>query len=104
VTAAAFVSAAGSTRIALPTAHRPRRTAAGSLSISASHPWCWLRESRLVQLAWRSETFKFSIDSDLVAKVTDDIGLYLAPPANSIVLCIDEKSRAPQDACVSRAG
>ena len=42
---------------------------------------------------WRSETFKFSTDPELVAKVTDVIGLYLAPPDNAIVLCVDEKSR-----------
>jgi len=42
---------------------------------------------------WRAETFKFSTDPDLVAKVTDVIGLYLAPPENAIVLCVDEKSQ-----------
>ena len=42
---------------------------------------------------WRSETFKFSTDPELVAKVTDVIGLYLAPPDNAIVLCVDEKSQ-----------
>src|SRR3954464_12871644 len=42
---------------------------------------------------WRAETFKFSTDPELVAKVTDVIGLYLAPPANAIVLSIDEKSQ-----------
>ena len=42
---------------------------------------------------WRSETFKFSTDPELVAKVTDVVGLYLAPPENAIVLCIDEKSQ-----------
>ena len=30
---------------------------------------------------------------ELVAKVTDVIGLYLAPPENAIVLCVDEKSQ-----------
>ena len=40
---------------------------------------------------WRVETFKFSTDPELVAKVTDVIGLYLAPPENAIVLCVDEK-------------
>ena len=30
---------------------------------------------------WRAETFKFSTDPELVAKVTDVVGLYLAPPA-----------------------
>ena len=42
---------------------------------------------------WRSETFKFSTDPQLVAKVTDVVGLYLAPPENAIVLSIDEKSQ-----------
>lgn len=42
---------------------------------------------------WRSETFKFSTDPKLVAKVTDVVGLYLDPPENSIVLCVDEKSQ-----------
>jgi transposase len=42
---------------------------------------------------WRSETFKFSTDPELVAKVTDVVGLYLAPPDNAVVLCVDEKSQ-----------
>jgi transposase len=42
---------------------------------------------------WRIETFKFSTDPELIAKVTDIIGLYLAPPENAIVLCVDEKSQ-----------
>jgi transposase len=42
---------------------------------------------------WRVETFKFSTDPELVGKVTDVVGLYLAPPENAIVLCVDEKSQ-----------
>lgn len=42
---------------------------------------------------WRAETFKFSTDPELVAKVTDIVGLYLEPPQNAIVLCVDEKSQ-----------
>ena len=42
---------------------------------------------------WRSETFKFSTDPELIAKVTDVVGLYLEPLANAIVLCVDEKSQ-----------
>lgn len=42
---------------------------------------------------WKSETFKFSIDPELVGKVTDVVGLYLAPPENAVVLCVDEKSQ-----------
>ena len=42
---------------------------------------------------WRAETFKFSTDPELVAKVIDVVGLYLAPPENAIVLCVDELGR-----------
>jgi len=42
---------------------------------------------------WRAESFRFSTDPELVAKVTDVVGLYLAPPDNAIVLCVDEKSQ-----------
>ncbi|MFI7494385.1 IS630 family transposase [Kocuria sp. M4R2S49] len=42
---------------------------------------------------WRAGTFKFSTDPELVAKVVDVVGLYLAPPENAVVLCVDEKSQ-----------
>lgn len=42
---------------------------------------------------WRAESFRFSTDPELVAKVTDVVGLYLAPPENAVVLCVDEKSQ-----------
>ncbi|MFM9379457.1 IS630 family transposase, partial [Gordonia sp. VNK21] len=42
---------------------------------------------------WRAGTFKYSTDPELVAKVTDVVGLYLAPPENAIVLSVDEKSQ-----------
>jgi len=42
---------------------------------------------------WRSETFKFTTDPELEAKVIDVVGLYLAPPENAVVLCVDEKSQ-----------
>ncbi len=42
---------------------------------------------------WKADTFKFSTDPELEAKVIDVIGLYLAPPENAIVLCVDEKSQ-----------
>jgi len=41
---------------------------------------------------WKADTFKFSTDPELEAKVADVIGLYLTPPENAIVLCVDEKS------------
>ena len=39
------------------------------------------------------ETFKFSTDPELEAKIRDVVGLYLDPPEKAIVLCIDEKSQ-----------
>ncbi|WP_344279373.1 IS630 family transposase [Actinomadura napierensis] len=42
---------------------------------------------------WRSETFKFSTDPELDAKVRDIVGLYLAPPDKAVVVCVDEKSQ-----------
>jgi transposase len=42
---------------------------------------------------WRRETFKFSTDPELEIKVRDVVGLYLNPPTNAIVLCVDEKSQ-----------
>jgi transposase len=50
---------------------------------------------------WRSwglqplgvETFKFSTDPQLEAKVRDVVGLYLDPPEKAVVVCVDEKSQ-----------
>jgi transposase len=42
---------------------------------------------------WRTETFKFSTDPQLEAKIHDVVGLYLHPPEQAIVLCVDEKSQ-----------
>jgi transposase len=42
---------------------------------------------------WRVETFKFSTDPELDAKIRDIVGLYLDPPENAVVVCIDEKSQ-----------
>lgn len=42
---------------------------------------------------WRCQTFKFSTDPELVAKVHDIVGLYLDPPESAVVLCVDEKSQ-----------
>src|SRR5215204_2485918 len=42
---------------------------------------------------WRRESFKFSTDPELEAKVRDVVGLYLNPPDKAVVLCVDEKSQ-----------
>ena len=41
----------------------------------------------------RTETFKLSTDPQFVEKVRDIVGLYMSPPQNAIVVCVDEKSQ-----------
>ena len=41
----------------------------------------------------RSETWKLSKDPQFVEKVRDIVGLYMSPPDNALVLCVDEKSQ-----------
>ena len=50
-----------------------------------------LRERGLKPHLVRS--FQFSTDPDFETKLEDVVGLYLNPPENSIVLCVDEKSQ-----------
>lgn len=49
------------------------------------------------------DTFKLSNDPQFVDKVRDVVGLYVDPPDKALVLCVDEKSRAPRGADGSRA-
>jgi transposase len=39
------------------------------------------------------ESFKLSPDPQFIDKVRDIVGLYLSPPENAVVLCVDEKSQ-----------
>ena len=41
----------------------------------------------------RTETFKLSRDPKFLEKLTDVVGLYLNPPEQALVLCVDEKSQ-----------
>ena len=41
----------------------------------------------------RMRTFKLSTDARFTEKLTDVVGLYLNPPEQAIVLCVDEKSQ-----------
>jgi len=41
----------------------------------------------------RSQTFQFSKDPYFIEKVRDIVGLYMSPPTNALVLCVDEKSQ-----------
>lgn len=40
----------------------------------------------------RSRTFTFSPDPEFEAKLLDVVGLYLNPPDNALLLCVDEKT------------
>lgn len=41
----------------------------------------------------RAESFSLSKDPQFVEKVRDIVGLYMCPPTNAVVLCVDEKSQ-----------
>ena len=71
--------------------HWSSRLLADHLRVDASTVLRTWRHHRVQP--WRAETFKFSTDPELVAKVTDVVGLYLHPPENAIVLSVDEKSQ-----------
>ena len=43
----------------------------------------------------RPETLQLSRDQEFVPKLLDVVGVYLNPPPNAVVLCIDEKSQIP---------
>src|SRR2546422_1479751 len=71
--------------------HWSTRLLASELEIGdATVARCW---RRFGLQPWRRETFKFSTDPELEAKVRDVIGLYLDPPEKAVVLCVDEKSQ-----------
>lgn len=40
-----------------------------------------------------ARTFKLSRDPKFLEKLTDVVGVYLTPPQNAVVLCVDEKSQ-----------
>ena len=75
----------------LGVSHWSSRLLAGELGISTAsiievwHKWDLQ--------PWRRESFKFSTDPRLEAKLTDVVGLYLHPPENAVVVCVDEKSQ-----------
>jgi len=71
--------------------HWSSRLLAEHLKVDASTVLRTWRHHRVQP--WRAETFKFSTDSELVAKVTDVVGLYLNPPEHAIVLSVDELGR-----------
>ena len=76
---------------ALGVTHWSSRLLAAELSVGdATVARCWRRYGLQ---PWRRESFKFSTDPELEAKVRDVVGLYLDPPEKAVVLCVDEKSQ-----------
>src|ERR1700754_1317065 len=71
--------------------HWSSRLLANELGIS--HVWVSKIWKKWGLAPWRAETFKFSTDPELEAKVRDVVGLYLNPPDKAVVLCVDEKSQ-----------
>ena len=57
--------------------------------VSADHVWRVLRRRR-IHLA-RRRRWCLSTDPEFAAKAADLVGLYLNPPDNAVVLCVDEK-------------
>jgi transposase len=62
-------------------------------NISVSHDSIARLWRRFCLQPHRSEAFKFSTDPQLEAKIADVVGLYLHPPQNAVVVCVDEKSQ-----------
>jgi transposase len=62
---------------------------AEELGASKDAVWRFLREHR-ISLA-RKRSWCVSTDPSFAAKAADVVGLYLAPPENAVVLCVDEK-------------
>jgi transposase len=73
------------------TTHWSRARLAKQVGVSPSTVGRVWAEGRL--RPHRVETFKYSRDPELVAKITDVVGLYLAPPERAIVLSVDEKTQ-----------
>jgi transposase len=71
--------------------HWSSRLLAGELGIS--NVWVARIWRKWGLQPWRRESFKFSTDPQLEAKVRDVVGLYLNPPEKAVVLSVDEKSQ-----------
>jgi transposase len=65
------------------------RTLAAELGLPSSTVHAMLAAAKLQP--HRIRTFTFSPDPEFEAKLLDIVGLYLNPPENALVLCVDEK-------------
>ena len=66
--------------------------------VSARHVWRLLRTHKIS--LERRRSFCISTDPAFAAKAADIVGLYLRPPENAVVICVDEK---PQIQALERA-
>lgn len=71
--------------------HWSTRTLAAATGISKSTVQRYLQVFNLKP--HRVKTFKLSTDPFFIEKLRDVVGLYLNPPDNALVLCVDEKSQ-----------
>ena len=62
---------------------------ARALGYSADYIWRVLRKHRIA--LQRRRSWCISTDPEFASKAADIVGLYLAPPENAVVLCVDEK-------------
>ncbi len=60
-----------------------------ALGYSADYIWRVLRKHRIA--LQRRRSWCISTDPEFASKAADVVGLYLAPPENAVVLCVDEK-------------
>ncbi|GKT20142.1 IS630 family transposase [Acidovorax sp. SUPP2522] len=71
--------------------HWSTRTLAADTGISKSTVARYLQTFNLKP--HRADSFKLSTDPLFIEKLRDVVGLYLNPPDNALVLCVDEKSQ-----------
>ncbi len=71
--------------------HWSTRTLARAQGLSKSTVHRLWREQEL--RPHQQRTFKLSRDPKFLEKLTDVVGVYLTPPQNAVVLCVDEKSQ-----------
>lgn len=73
------------------TTHWSTRTLARTLGVSKNTVQRVWQEQQLKPHLHRS--FKLSRDPQFLETLTDVVGVYLTPPQNAVVLCVDEKSQ-----------
>ena len=72
--------------------HWTLRAMAKAVGVAASTVWAVWQAHGLMPHRWRP--FTLSNDPAFVEKLTDIVGLYVAPPAHAVVLSIDDRSHS----------